>query len=475
VERDSEKIRPETHALDAFIQATVERLLSADTRSTVSGDGLLFLGNWHDAMPRLIFQDPVLQPVDTRIWGVIKIAAAGTGPTAFPTYKQIAKTANVGSEATVARSMAILRAARWLSLCHRVRDAQGRFRGNIYALHDEPLPLADALYLDQAYVQFLEQSQTHAHPQVRKIAAAVLGTIEEDLREGDGGIENVNPMYRRQEAIRTLQGEATRYFGFSSRQLQNLKSVPEPTPLQKMKCGPPQNLKSNSSSSCSCSCSYIKKTTTTTTAEVEQTDACARKADRGQEALAFPASLTPNEHRLASMCLRNAPGAMHQDILDEMSGRLLSAKRKNESIDNPVGYLAQLCKAARQGSFILTSLGLKAREQRHREAHLKRQEEISRERALAHMQSLLAKREPSTPEPTHHSPASGDGSAIGPSPDRLHPARRALQSQGDGSAITPPHDPLPDGSAITSRTDMADGSAINPATGPPRASNKPRG
>jgi hypothetical protein len=447
VEHDSEKIRPETHALDAFIQATVERLLSADTRNTVSGDGLLFLGNWHDAMPQLIFQDPVLQPVDTRIWGVIKIAAAGTGPTAFPTYKQIAKTANVGSEATVARSMAILRAARWLSLCHRVRDAQGRFRGNIYALHDEPLPLADALYLDQAYVQFLEQAQTHAHPQVRKIAAAVLGTIEEDLREGDGCIEHVNPMYRRQEAIRTLQGEATRYFGFSSRQLQNLKSVPEPTPLQKMKCGPPQNLKSD----CSSSCSYInKKTTTTTTAEVEQTDACAREAESGQEALAFPASLTPNEHRLASMCLRNAPGAMHQDILDEMAGRLLSAKRKNESIDNPVGYLAQLCKAARQGSFILTSLGLKAREQRHREAHLKRQEEISRERALAHMQSLLAKREPSTPAPTHHSPASGDGSAIGPSPDRLHPVRRALQSQGDGSAI-------------------------NPATGPPRASNKPRG
>lgn len=456
MERDNEKIRPETHALDAFIQATVERLLSADTRNTGSGDGLLFLGNWHDAMPRLIFQDPVLQPVDTRIWGVIKIAAAGTGPTAFPTYKQIAKTANVGSEATVARSMAILRAARWLSLCHRVRDAQGRFRGNIYALHDEPLPLADALYLDQAYIQFLEQSQTHAHPQVRKIAAAVLGTIEEDLREGDGGIENVNPMYRRQEAIRTLQGEATRYFGFSSRQLQNLKSVPGPTPLQKMKCGPPQNLKSD------CSSSYInKKTTTTTTAEVEQTDACAREADSDQEALAFPASLTRNEHRLASMCLRNAPGAMHQDILDEMAGRLLSAKRKNESIDNPVGYLAQLCKAARQGSFILTSLGLKAREQRHREAHLKRQEEISRERALTHMQSLLAKREPSTPEPTHHSPASG--------------VRRALQSQGDGSAITPPHDPLSDGSAITSRTDMADCSAINPATGPPQASNKPRG
>lgn len=435
--RDNENIRPETRALDAFIQATVERILTADTRNTASGDGLLFLGNWHDAMPRLIFQDPVLQPVDTRIWGVIKIAAAGTGPTAFPTYKQITKTANVGSEATVARSMAILRAARWLSLCHRVRDPQGRFRGNIYALHDEPLPLADALYLDQEYVQFLEQTQTHAHPQVRKVAAAVLGTIEEDLQQGNGDIENVNPMHRRQEAILTLQGEASRFFGFSSRQLQNLKSVTEPSPLQNLKSDSLQKLKSAPSSSCS----YINKKTTTTTTDSENTDVRTRDAARSRDALAFPSSLTPNEHRLARICLRNAPETMQQDILDELAGRLLAAKRKSDPIDNPVGYLAQLCKAAREGSFILTSLGLKAREQRHQEAHLKRLDEASRDRALAHMQTLLADRGQSNPEQAPRTPRTCDGSAI------------------------------------TSRNDTADGSAINPVADPPDDSSeglKPR-
>ena len=237
--RDTGTVRAETYALESFIQASVDRLLSAD--AAASG-GLLFLGNWHDAMPRLIFKDPVLQPVDTRIWGVIKITAAGVHPAAFPTYKHIAKTANIGSEATVARSMAILRATRWLSLCRRVRDSQGRFRGNIYTLHDEPLPLADALYLDEAYLPFLEQAQHHAHPQVRKVAVAVLGTIEEDLVEGRHGAEAENPIRRCLEAIRTVQGEAGRFFGFSSRQLQNLKSVPETSPLQNLKRPPLQNL-----------------------------------------------------------------------------------------------------------------------------------------------------------------------------------------------------------------------------------------
>src|SRR5690606_10337031 len=131
---------------------------------------------------------------------------------------------------------------RWLTLCRRVRDIQGRFRGNIYALHDEPLPLADALYLDQEYIQFLEQAQTHAHPQVRKVTSAVLGTIEEDLHRGDGDITSINPMHRRLEAVRSLQGEPSRFFSFSSRQLQNLKSASGPDPLQNLKRGPLQNL-----------------------------------------------------------------------------------------------------------------------------------------------------------------------------------------------------------------------------------------
>jgi hypothetical protein len=389
VEHDEPLIRPETRALDAYIQATVDRLLSAGARGG-QDDALLFLGNWHDAMPRLIFQDPVLQPVDTRVWGVIKIAATGTGPTAFPTYKHIAKTANVGSEATVARSMAILRATRWLTLCRRVRDYQGRFRGNVYALHDEPLPLADTLHLDQEYMQFLEQCSQHAHARVREVGEAVLGTIEDDVSAGRVVTEPVSPMGQRLDAQRTLQGPDAAlgyFFSLSAHRLQKLKSVLEGVPLQNLKPEPLQNLKSERSSSC-----YLNETATTTSSAADGEHEAGETSADSTRALIIPDALKPDERLLARMYVKHAPAALRQDVLDELAGRLRATKSKGEPIGNPVGYLAQLCKAASAGAFKLTSLGLQVQQARKHDAHLKRVNELSRERAAAHMQELLDNR-----------------------------------------------------------------------------------
>lgn len=446
MERDNQDIRPETHALDAYIQASVQRLLST---GDASSDGLLFLGNWHDAMPRLIFQDPVLQPVDTRIWGVIKIAAIASGHTAFPSYKQIARTANVGSEATVARAMAILRATRWLSLCRRVRDGEGRFRGNVYALHDEPLPLADTLYLDQEYMPFLHQASRHAHPQVRKVAAAVLATIEESLHAGHDVAESENPISRRLEAIDALERGERRFFAFSSRQLQKLKSaITETDPLQNLKPKPLQKLKSDRSSS------YIYKKTTTTE-DTDQTHGRAREAQT-DVAIALPGSLSANERHLAQMCLGNAPATHQQDILDEWAGRLLAAQQKNRPIANPIGYLATLCRAAHDGKFVLTSLGLKTRERRQANP-TSRPDEFSRERALGNMRVVLARHG----QPSDHRirRASGNSSAT-TAPDHFP----------DGGAISPMSNPR--GAPDNVRVPLGDGSAITPGTGPPTRGTK---
>ncbi|MBK9130023.1 MAG: hypothetical protein IPM20_00060 [Gammaproteobacteria bacterium] len=418
----TEPIKPETHALDALIQASVQQLLTAGPRNGSTNDGLLFLGNWHDAMPRLIFQDPVLQPVDTRIWGVIKIAASGTRPTAFPTYKQIARTANVGSEATVARSMAILRATRWLSLCLRVRDAQGRYRGNIYALHDEPLPLLDTIYLDQEYMQFLEQALSHGHPHVRRVAAATMEALSEDLRTGDDLVTRANPMHRRLEAIGTLEGQETRFFGFSSRQLQNLKSDSEDDPLQYLQSEPLQKLKSPTGSS-----SYINNKTTTTTTEVGTTTRAHAREGTSAAPLAMPASFTANEQRAAMICLGDAPESTRQDILDELAGRMTAARRRGTPIDNPLGYLSGLCRAARKEEFALTSPGLRVQEQREKRSH---EPKPSESRSLRDRDT-------------------SDGTAISsPMPCRTAQVT-TLASPSDGTAITFRGDHLPDGSAIS--------------------------
>lgn len=123
--------------------------------------------------------------MDKLTWQVIRIHVATPGAvTAFPSYDAIATYTNIKSNHTVARALAILRATRWLSLCACVRNSNGRYLGNIYVLHDEPITLGDAIYLDSDYMRFLQSSSEHSHPRVRKIAQSVLETIQTLIDNG---------------------------------------------------------------------------------------------------------------------------------------------------------------------------------------------------------------------------------------------------------------------------------------------------
>ena len=62
----SRGLRPETHALDALIQATIER--AQQDSGNANADTMLFVGNWHQSFPALVVQDPVLEPVDKLVW-----------------------------------------------------------------------------------------------------------------------------------------------------------------------------------------------------------------------------------------------------------------------------------------------------------------------------------------------------------------------------------------------------------------------
>lgn len=173
------------------------------------GEALLFMGNWHDAMPRLLIQDAVLEPVDKIVWQVIKLQAQAQTATSFPSYAQIERYANVSSDATISRALAILRATRWLTLCARARDHRGRFRGSIYALHDEPLPLADTLYLDQDYMQFLmHAAQAHSHDRARQVAQAVIESLQGEIEDGDDVLEAPPPLAQRLALQAVSAGQA---------------------------------------------------------------------------------------------------------------------------------------------------------------------------------------------------------------------------------------------------------------------------
>ena len=187
---------------------------------------MVYLGNRHDSFPALVLQDPMLEPVDKIVWMVMAQAGRATGTsTAFPSYREIQRRANVASSATVSRAITILRATRWLSICARVRDSGGRFRGSVYALHDEPLPLPDAIRLDAEYMAFLETSRTHRHGRVRRIADVVLESIERDV---DAGVDVTAPepmLERRLKGAAVHAGEPVRrYFSFSADVLSTLSN-----------------------------------------------------------------------------------------------------------------------------------------------------------------------------------------------------------------------------------------------------------
>ena len=119
---------------------------SATSPVSATGDGFLFSGNRHESVPRRLFLDRRLTPLERNAWQVFRMMLNEDGVTAFPTYEQLRPwlasmpCAGQASHETVARALTLLRLTRWLSLVRRRRDPKtGRILGNLYVLHDEPL------------------------------------------------------------------------------------------------------------------------------------------------------------------------------------------------------------------------------------------------------------------------------------------------------------------------------------------------
>ena len=376
--QDDSEIRPETYALDALIRETLARGRRSGGNAA---DALLFLGNRHHAFPVVVVHDPILEPVDKLVWMVICQAAQATGTKAvFPSYTDIARLANVSSTSTVSRAIAILRATRWLSLCARNREANGRFGGNVYALHDEPLPLADALHLDPGYMAFLEEAAGHHHARVRRVVQAVSTSLDQDIRSGKDVLAPVNPMERRLEALHAIQrGGDRRYFSFNAEVIAGLANSgvrrDESNQHQNSKAVKPDPQKSKSVLRSS---SKYKNTTTTTPTDSKDS---AREAV-SLESLIVPPRLKDNQRALAARYLGTIPVEHRQPVLDELAGRFLAEQHGAKPVYDELRYLHHLCAQVNRGGFV-PNLGLKVqaeRDRRRREAERLREEAAERER-----------------------------------------------------------------------------------------------
>jgi hypothetical protein len=287
---------------------------------------------------------------------VICQSATGTGVNAiFPTYEVIARLANVSSTATVSRAIAILRLTRWLSLCARRRDDGGRFQGNVYSLHDEPLPLADALHLDPTYMRFLDEAIRHHHARVRRVAVAVSDSLDDAIRAGNDVLAPESVIERRLKALRALNGEGgeRQYFSFSGASLARLARPVGHQDQNSKAVGHPQNSKTVGSSS------NNKKTTTTSG---ESASKFMHAGEHG-EPLVYPRRLGENQRDIANRYLSKLTPEDRQPILDELEGRFQAEQKGMKPVYDEISFLFRLCELMKSGEFV-PNLGIKVRDAR---------------------------------------------------------------------------------------------------------------
>jgi len=178
--------RVEAAALAPLLETALQRLRPlASAREP--GDGILFSGNRHESVPRALFTDSRLTPLERNAWQVFRMMLNDDGVTAFPTYEQLRPylasmpCSGKASDETVARALTLLRLTRWLSLVRHRRDPEtGRIQGNLYVLHDEPLTPYEAIQLDPHYLGLVSRALTHASKAVQHMGYHTLKEITDD-------------------------------------------------------------------------------------------------------------------------------------------------------------------------------------------------------------------------------------------------------------------------------------------------------
>ncbi len=269
-----------------------------------------------------------------------------------------------------------------------MRTPSGRFCGNVYALHDEPMPLTDTCHLDTDYRVFLQKAAEHAHGRVRAVAQGVLCSIEEDIRMGRNVLDQEHPIDRRIELLAgTPAGGRRRFFAFTRNAVRQLRR--DLVVTQRATNDRDQNLNTVCSS-------YLYKKTTTQTG-VSKFDI----AGEDGRPLIYPRRLGEDRREIANRHLGALSPAQRQPILDELEGRLQAEQRGMKPVYDEISFLVSLCKLSKNGKF-QPNLGVKVREHRmEREAMRQRaraaaeatelgETEQQREKRLAASQARLS-------------------------------------------------------------------------------------
>ncbi|MEC8917627.1 MAG: STY4528 family pathogenicity island replication protein [Pseudomonadota bacterium] len=321
-------------------------------------DGLLFMGNPHETVPRALLLDQRLGAVDVLGWQMIRLLSNADRTTAFPTYDELEPLLRSGanrkaSRKTVARVIAILRLTRWMTLGMKARNTDnGRMIGNVYVLHDEPLAPAESLSLDADYIEYVIRCTRHHNRDVAEVAQLVRDELAES---------GVLELPTRLDVI-DQRAEKQRLAEFPA----ETQSAPAQFPTETQADSPSFQRKLGQFPEAD-DLSFQRKLmresgTYGTVSEAENptvrsyTDSVcktiAREPEPASLVWSWPLELTADERESVAFLLTGLSIDMQQAVIDEAAGRVSAGKVKNT-----LGFLHTLAKRAASDNFQLTRHG----------------------------------------------------------------------------------------------------------------------
>jgi hypothetical protein len=310
-------------------------------------DGLLFMGNPHETVPRALLLDQRLGAVDVLGWQMIRLLSNADRTTAFPTYDELEPLLRSGanrkaSRKTVARVIAILRLTRWMTLGMKARNTDnGRMIGNVYVLHDEPLAPAESLSLDAEYIEYVIRCTRHHNRDVAEVAQLVRNKLAEGgVLEMPTRLDVIDQRAQRQSRAEFPAETQAKPPGFQRKPGQfpeaddpsfQRKLMGESCAYDTVSDAENPTVRSNTNSVC--------KTT-------------AREPDATSLVWSWPLELTADERESVAFLLTGLSTDMQQAVIDEAAGRVDAGKVKNT-----LGFLHTLAKRAASDNFQLTRHG----------------------------------------------------------------------------------------------------------------------
>lgn len=350
-----------TVPVDNIIQQTLIKMQNRIEQKAQSSDlsneqsGLLFLGNVHDAIPRRLFLDSRLSPLDKMAWVMIRLYAQQNEGAIFPTYDELQSQlalphSDKASRETISRALLMLRLTGWLSLCKRVRDKSGRIRGNIYAQHDEPLGVFECEYFDPSWLDTIAQACSHSNKTIRLTAIAILQSIktEKRMRHRHARVALIEARLSSPQTPQQMVMEKQKKTTSSKIELSS-KSPSSETELNNKNITQIQS----SISELSCKlrdCDPVRKSNRyvrSFTQSVKDTYTATNST------LSWSTQITerfnPKDKMMLEKQLKALPDGLGQRLLDDLADRM-----KKTSVRNPTAYLLANLKRAREGRFNLS-------------------------------------------------------------------------------------------------------------------------